>query len=862
MPQYKESRCPDCTCSSPNFVSGRGSCPADVVFVGEGPGDVERELGTPFSGESGNALHQTWLQVTESLGEGVESLEGFETNAWLCFPETVEEEEQVGKTCGRRLRTTLEEMKPKVILAMGGAAIKAVLGKEKVIPHLWKLQASPFLSFPHTVIPTFNPASFLRNPSQYRTFSDTLTLAAKLASNQLAPIPEPKTFIASTCQDVLQFLIELSPCRTLILDLETTRLDPFIELILTLVLSPLSSTSQYSTYIIPWRLITEKVELAQDIWAQVPKEGFEEVKQFLEEVSRSFILHNATFDQNFLRAAGIGPICVAGDPMLLHYAQDERTDRWAGHGLKPLSAQYLGAPDWEENIWSYLKSKNDSFENIPEDVLHEYCRWDTPHTGELNKALLAGADEVELELYETKLLPMREMLADCQAHGVYIDISVLLKERNEAKNDLDRLDQLLQDICGLPMFNPGSTFDVQGVLFKDFGLERPKLEEGSEQEMRGSGEPVLLAMLKQNQEFLREVAKLDDEEEITSLTHLVARLTEVDKRYAFILGILVRRDAAKDITTYFDGVAKYISPFDRCIHPFYHIPGTDTGRFTGSRPSLLNVKNANRVKMPYGARPGYRFGYADQSQFELRVFACRAKDRKLGELLIESDERTARGEKADIHTLVGQMVFPYYNQAPKWWRAIVKTIVYGVLYGRTAYALAKKYGLEVEEAEKYRSAVLDLFPMVKEYEGEIIREIRATQQVETPFGRRKRFPFLPSDRRGWTHIKNAAVNMPIQSIASDINSLSMLDIWKTRTETGVYPLFPIHDAITFEIPKDREAESLVYIKEVMETAPVRHLGSDYGLVPFKVEPEVGDHWGDISEEEGFFAQILALVEKE
>ena len=103
--------------------------------------------------------------------------------------------------------------------------------------------------------------------------------------------------------------------------------------------------------------------------------------------------------------------------------------------------------------------------------------------------------------------------------------------------------------------------------------------------------------------------------------------------------------------------------------------------------------------------------------------------------------------------------------------------------------------------------------------------------------------------------------MPIQSIASDLNSLSMLDIWNEREETDIYPLFPIHDAITFEIPENRVEESMAYIAEKMTTAPVRHLGEEYGIVPYRVDAKYADHWGELGDEEGFFAQVLALVEK-
>ncbi len=855
MPDYKEQRCPDCPCRDPDFVSGAGDPNPDIVLIGKGPAITERATGEPFAGISGRLLHDSLNQLREDF----KPVTTFETNAYLCFPQTEAEEESAVRTCKKRLLQTLRTMKPKVIVPMGEEAQTSLLAKGKVMPNLWKLHPIAELDFPHTPVPNFNPAYILRNPHQYRTFTDALGCAIGVATGERVPLPLPETKIAETQEDILDFLDELRNETELGLDLETTDLNPYTDRILTLILSPPPKGNQFRSYIIPWRLVTDKTEMLPNFFAQIPNDGpgFQAIKDYLEG-PRTYRVMNATFDQSFLTAAGIS-IKISGDPMLLHYAIDERTGLGASHGLKQLSSQYFGTPDWETDIWRFLKSKNDSFENIPEDVLHEYCQWDTPYVYALEDALTEVADEGELKLYKEVLLPHREMLASAQARGVYMDIPGLLKTRRDIKEDLDKLEASLQHLCGLPLLNPASTQQVQDVLFKDFNLQRPVDDDGIY--MSGAGEPVLLAMLKQNQAFMKEVERLNESTDVTDLVQLVQVLADIDYRWAFVVGILVYRDSKKDITTYLDGVAKFISPFDRCIHPFMHVTGTDTGRFTGSRPSLLNVKNSNRIKRPYSARPGYKFGYADQSQMELRVFACVTRDQKLADLLIESDARTDAGEQAaDIHSLIAKLVFPYYHQAPKWWRSIVKTIVYGVLYGRSAYAIAKKHRLEVSDAENYHKQIMDLFPKTTEYREYILMLLKETNEVTTEFGRRKRFPFIPNDRRLFTHIKNSAGNMPIQSTASDINSFSMYDIWMDREETDIHPLFPIHDAVTFEIPEDRVDESLAYISKVMSDTPVKYLGEEFAFVPFRVEPKAGDNWGEVDKEESFFSQILSLVE--
>ena len=403
--------------------------------------------------------------------------------------------------------------------------------------------------------------------------------------------------------------------------------------------------------------------------------------------------------------------------MLLHYELDERTGLGTSHGLKQLSFLFHAAPDWEADIKLHIKNKNDSFEVIPREVLYDYAEHDTPYTWALNEILEEMASPEELEHYRNTLLPWRQMLVDCQERGVYIDIPELISQRKKLQIEVEELEGVLQEICGLPLLNPGSTQQVQQIIFGDFRLPRPTILNrlGEEEVMEGSGEPVLLEILKGAQEFLRNIEQLEKDPSIRSMKDLVYKAVDIDRRYSFILGVLVYRDLKKDISTYFDGVARFISPFDRCIHPFTHVTGTETGRFTGSRPSLLNVKNSNRVKTFYRARPGYKLGYADQAAMELRVFACMNEDTNLRDILVKSDEAEAAGIKGqDIHSQVGKMVFPYYDQAPKWWRAIVKTVVYGVLYGRSSQAIATKHKIALKDAEDYRNRILDLFSTIRQ----------------------------------------------------------------------------------------------------------------------------------------------------
>jgi DNA polymerase I len=875
----KVKQCDDCPVKvagrigCTDYSPGRGSENPKVVVIGEYPGEHELEAGKSFSGESGFFLH-TVLQKLDDEITGASDIEAYEDNAIMCgvFEDEVgrkdeHELETAVKVCRNRLVNFLNEKRPRVIVLMGGTAVKSILFEEKVIPHLWKPKKSPLLDFEHDIIVTYNPASVLRNPEQAKTFIDSMEKAVKIVTGEVAPLDQPELTLARTLEDVTDILDKLREFKELALDLETTNLDPFTCKILSVAFSP----NEKQTYMIPWRLIADTiypVEGDEDIHYQTPNEHqrpyFDEVKNFLEDGnSRGFILHNATFDESCLTAAGIKPIKVTSDPMLLHYAIDERTGLGTGHGLKPLANQYFNASDWEGSIKTYLKNKNDSYETIPEQVLlEEYAKWDTPYTWALDKVLKHKATSDDLELYENTLLPFRTMLASCQARGVYIDIPLMLETSSQIQRDKDDLERILQSICGLPTLNPGSTHQVQQVLFGDFRLGRPTLlsHQGEEREMQGSGEPVLLELLKGNQEFLHEIEKLDGDESIQSLTQLVERAEAIDYKFAFILGVLVYRDLQKDKSTYIDGVAKFISPFDRCIHPFYHVTGTESGRFTGSRPSLLNVKNTNRLKAIYRARPGYKMMYADQSQMELRVFACITGDYVLADLLRKADEGEEAGIKgSDIHSQVGKMVFPYYDQAPKWWRAIVKTIVYGVLYGRSAFAIAEKHKIPLNDAEQYRSNILDLFPGVREYEQKIIEELHSTGEVRTAFGRKRRYPFLPSNRRAFSHVKNSSINMPIQGAATDINSWSMYDVWKDREETGCYPLWPIHDAVVFELQEDGYESRANYVQEVMVTTAPRRLGEAFNYIPFKVDPKLGDNWGEMSDEESFFAQVLALI---
>ena len=851
-----ESPCENCILGQ---VLGYGEEDNPLVLIAENPGKDEVDTGTPFTGTAGYLLHQTLDQLCEEGGFPKPPI--FYTNSFLCVPRGTEVEQEnynssfraavktikKDKTdaCRARLRNTLMTLQPKVIVAMGEGAVMGVLNTDRVLPHFNKFHQSPFLVHKHRVLVTYNPGSPLHKPETYRSFTDTLDTALRLWHGLIGNLPDPILEVAQSLEDVRRFLSEWEKGKSYTLDLETGALDTYLDKILCLCMSV---DEERHTYIIPWKLITKEFIPDADfpnIVVQTPSEGFEEVKTFLE--NNSFTLHNATFDENFLRAKGIEIGGVDSDPMLLHYAMDERTGVGTSHGLKPLSAQYLGINDWEKGIWSYVK-RTDSFEKIPTHILYSYAKHDPPNTKALDIALKSRATAEDMHVYNNILLPFREMLSSCQSRGVYIDIDRLIEIDKILQDQMDRVEKLLRELCGLPFINIGSTQQVQNVLYKDFGLAPPTDSEGIE--IKGTGEKVVLALLKGRLGFLKFIRHQDEYEDLIALVREAAAR---DLAGGWLLGLLLYRDINKDQSTYIRGLSRFISPLTNCVHPFTHITGTETGRFSGSRPSLLNIKNSNRLKSIFAARPGYKLIYADQSQFELRIYACISKDKAFRDILAQPG--------VDIHSWAGRQAFPWYDNDPKIWRSVTKTIVFGILYRRTAYALAKTYNFTLDKAIEYRNKILDLFKTHAEYEEMVFAQLRKEQVVRTPFGRVRRYPFLPPRKKAMIHILNSAVNNPIQSTASDINSFSMHDIWKAREETGVYPLFPIHDALLFEVEEHRVEEGVAYVKEMMETAPVRHLGEDFAFCPFVVEPHAGNNWGELSEEEYFFSRISALAQE-
>ena len=353
-----------------DVAPGRGQSAPQVVFISEYPTENEVETGSPFSGEAGFLFHSILSKLDETV-PGAEAIRAYEDNALICSPERNEEgqldQELVARSiihCRPRLIALLEELKPEIIVLMGGIAVRSLLpdkvktkpGAMKettgVVKNLWKIHRSPFLNFPHRMLVTYNPSSILRFPEQFRTYAETLELAARLLTEQTGPLSPPETFIAQSLEDVAYVLDTLKDEKWIATDLETSDLSPYTGKVLSIGFSQ----DVYHTYLVPWRLITECEAVTDEAFIQTPNEEqkpyFEAMKDFIEDQTRQHVLHNASFDESYLKAQGIGiepgkAMRVGSDPMLFHYALDERTGPGTGHGLKPLATQYYGAEDWE-----------------------------------------------------------------------------------------------------------------------------------------------------------------------------------------------------------------------------------------------------------------------------------------------------------------------------------------------------------------------------------------------------------------------------------------------------------------------------------------------------------------------------------
>ncbi|HIF9213215.1 TPA: DNA polymerase I [Photobacterium damselae] len=505
-----------------------------------------------------------------------------------------------------------------------------------------------------------------------------------------------------------------------------------------------------------------------------------QLKPLLEDPNQAKIGQNLKYDASVIARYGIEMQGIKYDTMLESYVYNSVVGR---HDMDSLALRYLEHKNISfEEIAGKGKGQL-TFNQIDLEQAGPYAAEDADITLRLHNALYpkVSADEKLLHVFSDIEMPLVPVLSRMERTGVLIDSMKLSAQSQEIAQRLDELEKRAFEIADQE-FNLSSPKQLQAILFEKMGL--PVLKKTP------SGTPST------NEEVLQELA----------LDYPLPKL------------ILEYRGLAKLKSTYTDKLPKMVNPATGRVHTSYHQAVTATGRLSSSDPNLQNIPVRNdegrRIRQAFIAPQGYKVLAIDYSQIELRIMAHLSGDKALLDAFCHGK---------DIHAATAAEILGLpLEQVSSEQRRRAKAINFGLIYGMSAFGLAKQLDMGRGEAQEYMNTYFERYPGVLEYM-ETTRTVASEQgYVETLFGRRLYLPDIKS-RNGLRRkaAERAAINAPMQGTAADIikRAMVLVDEWIGQQESGrVRLLMQVHDELVFEV-QESEIESVAKeIKTLMESA--------------------------------------------
>lgn len=522
-----------------------------------------------------------------------------------------------------------------------------------------------------------------------------------------------------------------------------------------------------------------------------------QLKPLLEDPERAKVGQNLKFDASILARYGIDMQGIRFDTMLESYVFNSVVGR---HDMDSLSLRYLEHKAISFEDIAGKGKKQLTFNQIDLEQAGPYAAEDADITLRLHNLLVekVNADEKLKSVFEDIEMPLVPVLSRIERTGVLIDSMQLGAQSTEIAVRLDELEKQAYEIAG-DEFNLSSPKQLQAILFEKMGL--PVLKKTP------SGTPST------NEEVLQELA----------LDYPLPKL------------ILEYRSLAKLKSTYTDKLPKMVNPATGRVHTSYHQAVTATGRLSSSDPNLQNIPVRNeegrRIRQAFIAPTGYKVLAVDYSQIELRIMAHLSGDQALLD---------AFRQGKDIHAATAAEILgiPLESVSTEQ-RRRAKAINFGLIYGMSAFGLAKQLDMGRNEAQEYMNVYFERYPGVLEYMESTRNQASEQGYVETLFGRRLHLPDIKS-RNGMRRkaAERAAINAPMQGTAADIikRAMVLVDEWVGQQPEGqVRLLMQVHDELVFEV-QESEVESVsVEVRRLMEMAAEL-------AVPLIADAGIGDNW--------------------
>ncbi len=523
------------------------------------------------------------------------------------------------------------------------------------------------------------------------------------------------------------------------------------------------------------------------------------LRPVLENKDNSIIGHNIKYDRNVLNNHDIKLTGIAYDTMLESYVLESTATR---HNMDAVALRYLNHTTIKYQDVAGKGAKQLTFNEVPLETAAPYAAEDADITLRLHQAMWPKLSAVaELEKVFTDIeMPLVTVLSDMEQTGVAIDTAMLAQQSGELAGRINELEQEAQREAGQP-FNLGSPKQIQQLLFEK--LQLPVLAKTPK------GAPSTA------ESVLQELA----------LDYPLPRL------------ILEHRSLSKLKSTYTDKLPLQVCVATGRVHTSYHQAVAATGRLSSSDPNLQNIpvrtEEGRRIRQAFVAGPDRLLLAADYSQIELRIMAHLSSDAGL---------LSAFSAGEDVHRATAAEVFGVPPAAvSNDQRRSAKAINFGLIYGMSAFGLAKQLGIARGAAQEYIDLYFARYPGVYAYMEATREQAREQGYIETVFGRRLYLPDINA-RNGQVRAaaERTAINAPMQGTAADIIKRAMIDMhaW-LQTDTGldVAMIMQVHDELVFEIAAQDVEAARPQIMAIMANAATLK-------VPLVVDIGTGMNWDE------------------
>jgi DNA polymerase I len=522
------------------------------------------------------------------------------------------------------------------------------------------------------------------------------------------------------------------------------------------------------------------------------------LRPLLEDAAHAKLGQHLKFDIHVLENYGIHLQGQRFDTMLESYVLNSTATR---HDMDSMAERFLGLRTIHFEDVAGKGAKQICFNQVSVERAAEYSAEDADVTLRLHRVLWPRLEQVPalVRVYQEIEQPLVPVLQRMERHGVLIDRAMLHAQSGELALRMREIEALAHIEAAAP-FNLESPKQLQQILFERLGL------------------PVLRKTPGGTPSTAEDV------------------LEELAADYALPKLILEYRGLAKLRSTYTLKLPEQINPDTGRVHTSYHQAVAATGRLPSTDPNLQNIPirspEGRRIRQAFIAAPGYRLLAADYSQIELRIMAHLSGDEGL---------LRAFAEDRDIHQATAAEVFEVsLEQVSGEQRRSAKAINFGLIYGMSAFGLARQLGVARGAAQTYVDLYFARYPGVRRYMDATREQARRDGYVETVFGRRLYLPEIRSrNRQLQQYAERSAINAPMQGTAADIIKRAMItiDAWCQRPDVPARLLMQVHDELVLEVPED-------FLGQAAREVAARMNGAAQLAVPLKVEVGSGLNWDE------------------